>query len=130
GSHRPIFLCARCLGAYIGFIIGSLLLLFQIKIPSPYIEAVMYLFAAPAMIDWSTQTFGIRQSKNSIRIPTGVLYGFALPITFYELVFWLSYRSLLMLRPIGALIFYLSIAGLVFRYRNKRYIVDTSLSPS
>ena len=30
GAHRPIFICARCFGAYLGFIIGFLFLYSEI----------------------------------------------------------------------------------------------------
>ena len=116
-KSRPLYMCARCFGAYIGFAIGMVILLQQIKFPSPLIEIILYLFGGPALVDWSTQTLGYRVSQNRIRVPTGFLYGIALPIALSEIAYWLTRNLLFIWRPIVAIIAYYVVLGLVYKFR-------------
>jgi len=74
-SHR-IYLCARCSGGLLGFIVGMLF----IKIVEPFLSEIQTMLLAsftaiPALLDWSTQKLKLRESTNIIRVMTGFLLG-------------------------------------------------------
>ena len=77
GSLR---LCARCTGLIIGFVslLGVMSFLdlkffFYLSLPNQMI--VCFLFAVPAIWDWTTQSWRLRSSTNMIRIVTGFCEG-------------------------------------------------------
>ena len=73
---RDLYLCARCFGKYSGLlsaIISSLFLSF----PSWLYCLIFVFFPFPSTVDWTTQKFGLRESKNWIRGMTGYLLGLA-----------------------------------------------------
>ncbi|RLF11838.1 MAG: hypothetical protein DRJ98_02300 [Thermoprotei archaeon] len=79
-GSKSIRVCARCTGCIVGFF--SLLFLtlhvnFEFfRALSPYLQlTVCLLLAMPAMVDWLTQTYGLRSSTNKLRIITGFLEG-------------------------------------------------------
>jgi len=93
---RQIYLCARCTGTLIGYIFTKLI---QIAFPSILIAAALGL---PALLDWSTQKLGFRESSNLIRILTGLLLGsgiaLSLNFNFIErLIVILSYLSAMLI---------------------------------
>lgn len=65
------YLCARCLGIIIGIILGTVLSIF-VKNIAYYI---VFLMVIPLIIDGVTQSFGIRESNNKLRLVTGILFG-------------------------------------------------------
>jgi uncharacterized membrane protein len=77
---RRLRLCARCTGYALGFLaltavislqglqfFGSLSPLHQIS--------VCLLLLAPLTLDWMTQSWGLRESNNGIRLLTGLFLG-------------------------------------------------------
>ena len=69
------FLCARCTGILTGVILSGLLMLFtSISLP---IEAIG-LLCLPLLIDGFTQLSGKRESNNTLRFVTGVLFAFGM----------------------------------------------------
>ncbi len=77
---RRLRLCARCTGYSLGFLaltavisvqglqfFGSLSPLYQV--------AVCLLLLAPLSLDWITQSWGLRESNNGLRLLTGLFLG-------------------------------------------------------
>ena len=71
GWQFPI--CSRCTGILIGQIIGSILYLYNIKIPF-YID---FIFLTIMFLDWFIQFKNIKESTNLRRFITGNLAGIA-----------------------------------------------------
>lgn len=77
---RSLKVCARCTGCVVGF---SLLLLLTLLVsfkaftalPVHWQLLICVLFATPAILDWLTQSYGLRSSSNRLRIATGFLEG-------------------------------------------------------
>lgn len=73
--RRNVYLCARCTGRYLGlvgvFVAYSLRLGFPLWLNLPLISVL----PLPAMVDWFTQSCKLRESKNSLRLGTGLLLG-------------------------------------------------------
>lgn len=101
---RKIYFCARCTGLTLGFISGALLQYFGFI---TYLDGNLSLLLAiclalPAMVDWWTQSFFGRESKNYIRVPTG--YSLGIGITLLRFSNWI-------LTTIVVIIFFL-VAGI------------------
>ncbi|MEM2637437.1 MAG: DUF2085 domain-containing protein [Candidatus Korarchaeota archaeon] len=106
-GKNEIHFCARCTFMYFGFGAGLLLLfLFPLYIPNVLLRNVLPgLLALPAVIDWSTQTLGMRESSNRLRAITGFSLGMGIAMVKLADLFY----------TIGFVIFYLSmyfVAGL------------------
>ena len=85
GRFLPV--CARCTGAYLGFLIGYVVLFFRKKKANgpPNLWATSLLFV-PMIIDAGTQALCIRESTNQLRLLTGLFFGVAiLPFLIYIL---------------------------------------------
>lgn len=73
-------LCARCSGYLLGFIAPYLVFnylgvdLLGFLDPDARLLAIV-LFALPYASDWVTQSWGIRESSNWLRLATGILLG-------------------------------------------------------
>jgi uncharacterized membrane protein len=72
-------LCARCSGYILGFT-TPILLLDYFADPQVFLNPGVYqlacvLLALPYALDWVTQSWGLRQSSNPVRLATGVLMG-------------------------------------------------------
>jgi uncharacterized membrane protein len=81
---RELRLCARCSGYVFGLmsfmlyseLLGLPFMLFN----SIYIKYVIILLSFPFILDWVTQSWGLRNSTNLIRIFTGTLMGFGIGV--------------------------------------------------
>jgi len=77
---NELHLCARCSGVVLGFLgiktiaLIPLLLLFK-DIPLHIGVLFSLLFVSPFIIDWTTQSLGLRHSYNKLRLITGFLEG-------------------------------------------------------
>ena len=72
-------LCARCTGMVTGFISFFIINIFVIPyIPWPIALTLMVSFVIPAIVDWVTQKYRMRESNNPLRIVTGFLLGASL----------------------------------------------------
>jgi len=72
-------LCARCSGYLLGF---TAPFLFPSHLSDPLglmgsqVQwLVFFLLALPLVLDWVTQSWGLRESSNRVRLATGVLLG-------------------------------------------------------
>ena len=118
-GKKTIHTCARCTGSYIGFIIGIALVYYYISLPMLWLDIIIFIFPAPGVIDWGTQTYGLRESRNAIRVITGILYGFAIPIAVQELIYGFLFYRILPIKPIVAFVFYFMILGLIAYRRSQ-----------
>jgi uncharacterized membrane protein len=80
---RKLRVCARCSGYILGFSLPFLFfksLNIRFSLISNEWLLVCFLLAIPITLDWVTQSFGLRNSSNSVRMFTGILLGFNLYI--------------------------------------------------
>ena len=86
---KPMPICARCFGFYLGLLIGILIPLFIFEIyfiNVNYMLILMILCIIPLAIDGLTQFLGFRNSNNYLRFSTGILAGVFLGIVFNWLI--------------------------------------------
>lgn len=76
---RPCYVCARCSGALSGAVLSSIIFATGLLTAWPY-SYVVTVLALPLLLDWITQTLGLRQSTNQLRFVTGALAGVALAL--------------------------------------------------
>jgi len=77
---RRLRLCARCTGYALGFLALTAVISVQglqfFGSLSPLIQiAVCLLLLAPLTLDWVTQSWGLRESNNGLRLLTGLFLG-------------------------------------------------------
>jgi uncharacterized membrane protein len=75
----PTFLCARCLGLFLGTLITPFLLLFNVNVPL----LLAGLMIIPLLIDGFSQLLRLRESNNSLRLLTGIFFS----VGFFTLVY-------------------------------------------
>lgn len=68
---KPMRLCARCFAMLLGYMCTPLAVAIHLVLPF----WVPFIMAIPLVIDGFTQRWGWRQSSNSIRFITGILFG-------------------------------------------------------
>jgi uncharacterized membrane protein len=81
---RPLAVCGRCLGIYLGFLFGTLLYplggrLTRIRLPQLRTFLVM---SAPIAADTAANFLRLWSSSNVLRLATGLLWGLLLPFYF------------------------------------------------
>jgi len=96
---KDYYLCSRCTGKYFGVLAVFVSFLLGLHIPVWLHLLIMALFPLPSTIDWMTQSIGMRESKNWIRILTGHMLGIAWGLLFLSLI-----RGMLYLFLYGVLI--------------------------
>lgn len=80
GFTFPI--CARCTGIFMGFLIAIILYSFKVAFPIQ----IALLMIIPLIVDGITQTYGLRESNNSLRIITGIFFSLGL-FSLIELIY-------------------------------------------
>jgi len=83
---KDYYLCSRCTGKYSGVLAVFVSFLLGLHIPSWMHLLIMAFFPLPSTIDWLTQSIGMRESKNWIRILTGHMLGIAWGLLFLALI--------------------------------------------
>ena len=80
----PLAVCARCLGIYIGFVLGALLFPFARGFVRPFPPAIrtFLLVSLPIFLDVAGNILGLWSSPLGVRFATGVLWGTVLPAYF------------------------------------------------
>jgi uncharacterized membrane protein len=82
--NEKLFVCARCLGVYFGFIYSLAILLLMYGIFWAEIKLyLVLLLIAPMAYDGMTQAFRLRKSNNRLRLVTGYLAGAGTAYLFY-----------------------------------------------
>lgn len=72
-------LCARCSGYVLGFVVPFMI--FKTRGIESFVlqgftwQLVCFFLALPLTFDWVTQSWGLRRSRNSVRLSTGILFG-------------------------------------------------------
>lgn len=72
---RSVHFCARCTGVYSGILIVLISSSWGFNFPTWMYLPLFSILPIPAAVDWITQSFGLRDSRNSIRISTGCFFG-------------------------------------------------------
>ena len=72
---RNVYLCARCTGIYSGILIVLISWFLGFNFPTWLYLPLFSILPIPSAVDWITQSCNIRESRNSIRICTGSLFG-------------------------------------------------------
>lgn len=75
-KNRRIAVCARCLGVYVGIIMGAILFSSQIFNKNLYYLSIG-IFPMFALVDWSVSTFTKYKSNNFFRMSSGFFLGIA-----------------------------------------------------
>jgi len=76
---EPLAVCARCFGIYAGLLVGTIvypLLWKGGKTPPGWL---LMAATTPAAVDGFTQLLLMRESSNSLRLASGLIFGFAIP---------------------------------------------------
>jgi uncharacterized membrane protein len=78
---HPLAVCARCTGIYLGFLAGLIILLLALKEPLKRVprRGYLFLFLAPAVLDFLLGISGIYASPGVLRSFTGFMLGLILP---------------------------------------------------
>jgi uncharacterized membrane protein len=78
-GRNNLRLCARCSGVVLGFsilfLLEGLLAIYSYVTLNSLMVPIVLILAAPASIDWLTQSWGNRTSDNRKRLLTGLLLG-------------------------------------------------------
>ncbi len=84
-DDKTHYVCARCSGLYLGIFIGFpisfiMLIFFPIfyNLGDIGTTLIAVFLALPAILDWTTQRFALRESRNGIRFWTALPAGFSL----------------------------------------------------
>ena len=72
---KDLYLCARCTGVWAGIISTFLVFFLGLDLPPWLYLLLLTVLPAPATIDWITQSYKLRESKNATRMGTGYLLG-------------------------------------------------------
>ena len=81
------FFCSRCLGIFLGFLIGLIISKFFLFISINW----AILFIMPLIFDGFTQLLHLRESNNKLRFFTGIFFGFGFVVIIkYSLQFLLG----------------------------------------
>jgi uncharacterized membrane protein len=72
---RNVYLCARCTGIYSSISIVFIAWFLGFGFPTWLYLPLFSILPIPSAVDWITQSCGLRESRNWIRICTGSLFG-------------------------------------------------------
>ena len=84
-SGKPMSICSRCLGFYLGLVVGLFLPIVIAKImliDGNTLLLIMLISLIPMALDGLTQLLGLRHSNNTLRFITGFLAGVVLGLIF------------------------------------------------
>ena len=90
-AGKPMVICSRCFGVYLGLLIGFILPVAFREILHLDIEitfGILIFSIIPMALDGFSQLIGLRTSNNKARFITGLLAGISLGIAFC----WLLYH--------------------------------------
>ena len=85
-GDKKYYICSRCSGWYISFILFWIILLIGIDFILSYKTIILYLFPIPAIVDWSLHRFRIYDGNNFSRILTGFLIGLTFATLLYTFI--------------------------------------------
>lgn len=87
GGYGVMPVCARCAGIYIGVFVAFCYLFIKKRLignkpVSFFCIIISVLSFLPLMVDGATSYLGLRDSSNALRLLTGLLLGYPLPVFF------------------------------------------------
>ena len=105
--NRKLKVCARCSGAVVGFtlLLSSTFILdysFFLSLHAAHQLLLCVALVFPAILDWTTQTWKLRNSNNTLRFSTGFLEGSA--VVFLQLSAFPLIQKIFILLLIGGLV--------------------------
>lgn len=114
-----MYICARCLGLYGGFFLLSLIFLIaglnlfqQIQVLEPVLVLfICFILSIPLVIDWLSQSKGLRHSTNIIRFMVGLLTALS------GIIMLVGYQALIFTVPLGAI--WYALVGFTGRHLKK-----------
>lgn len=112
---KKVYLCARCTGICSGILSTIALRFLGFVVPYFLYVPLISVLPAPATADWMTQSCGLRESKNAIRVTTGYLLGAAEGLVLLLLASGLLQLFLIVLAVVG--IYFLMIYAVARRTR-------------
>jgi len=74
---KNVYLCARCTGKYSSLIAVLIVYFIGLRFPLWLYLPLISVLSIPAIVDWFTQSCKLRESRNLIRVGTGLLLGIA-----------------------------------------------------
>lgn len=101
---RIVYLCARCTGVYSGILIVLISSFLGFNLPTWLYLPLFSILPIPGAVDWITQSFGLRESRNSVRVSTGFLFGVSQGLFLLMLVRAMFY---LFLQALAVVVIYL-----------------------
>jgi uncharacterized membrane protein len=101
---KELYLCARCTGVWTGITSSFLAFFLGLGLPQWLYLPLLTVLPAPAMVDWTTQTCKLRESRNAIRVGTGYLLGVGWGLFFLLLVGGMLHLFLFALMILGTYI--------------------------
>ena len=99
---KKVYLCARCTGIYSS--ITGIFITYIVGFRFPlwvYLPLILFL-PIPSVIDWFTQSSKLRESRNSIRVGTGLLLGIPAGLFILLIINGMLFMFLISLIIIGA----------------------------
>ena len=85
GWEQP--LCTRCTSQWVSFgLFAWILPFYSIELATFIWAAVLFLLPLPALVDWVTQSWELRESTTSIRVLTGSALGLGYAFEFEAIV--------------------------------------------
>ena len=116
---HTLHICARCSALLVGIISALFIHLFILPIAvTPITFFGAFLLSLPAVVDWSTQTLEIRESRNPMRALTGFLLGYA--VGFVLAFFNILYYLLVVVLYAGYTLIFGAFAPSIIRWRQQR----------
>ncbi|MFO7872271.1 MAG: DUF2085 domain-containing protein [Candidatus Undinarchaeales archaeon] len=124
-SKDPLFICSRCLGIYLGFLISFFWFSFLYSGFSAGIRIfwVLLLFI-PMALDGLTQFFNLRKSRNYLRFITGLLAGAGTAYLTYSAFSLILFSENILfkmptLKSALILLLFIPVYFLIEKYKNK-----------
>jgi uncharacterized membrane protein len=80
-NNKPMALCSRCFGFYLGFMVGliiPLVLWWIYDLEILFLGFILIISLIPMGLDGLTQLMGYRESSNNLRFTTGIIAGVSL----------------------------------------------------
>jgi len=72
---KNVYLCARCTGKYSGILSVFVAWFLGFNFPTWLYLSLFSILPVPSIVDWVTQSCKLRESRNTIRVCTGYLFG-------------------------------------------------------
>jgi uncharacterized membrane protein len=125
---RSLYICARCSALLIGILLALIIqfnIFYIVLTPLTFLGA--FVLSLPAVFDWSTQTLGLRESRNPFRALTGLLLGYAVGFVFSS--FNIFYMLLVAVLYSGYTLGFGAIAPRLTSYLHRRKSQDNTELP-